>query len=806
MFTARVDQNISNKDRMWARFSRNSTDLNQHGGLYGDPAPGVANGFGSSLQSSLMYNGVIDEIHSFSPSLVSDLSFSVNYNPNHQGTLADSTNWGQILGLPNPFNANGWPTLYADSGLWGGNADPWDANNSKDQNFNQQEIDENLTWIRGRHTFEFGGLWRHENNDVQELQQSQGSDEWSGGWTSLYSPVNQEAVPFTGLGVADMAIGLPFMLSNQYNRGYFNFLQTQLGLYGQDIWKLNQRLTVDLGVRWDRWSPYHEQNNRLLNVDLATYANTFQVVTPGNHTIQSLPDIPGSILPSWSARGLTYATANQVGLSPALLPSLNHDFSPRVGAAFMLNNKTVIRGGYGIYYWPMPLSQILQAARVDPPLNLRYQNLIGSPNGSSTYANMTLPQSSDLVGNATVDINGIVTLPPSARPFVPWDYQNWADDMEQTWNVTLERELGWNTVFSINYIGNHGSNLQQPFDINMQEPVYNYIAQSGVLPPANHDQLRVNPNWSFAGATNHTGYSNANSLQVQVERHFTNGLSFQWFYVWTRALSTTNPGGFSGGGTLNNTTGNSSVPENNELFGMPNLTYGQRLALIYNNDTTIPPQRMTEDVVYDLPLGRGRRFGNNMPRALNAVIGGWEITSIGTWDHGFWQGYNSNEWAFQSPALNSNQRLKLTFNGLPQELWFKGDFNPLAATNVSQTALQALVPVDRSQRALHPLGTAFNNQLPQTLANGTNVLTPISSLFNPSIRQYFIGPPAWDVDFSLIKRFKITERTDLRIEGDFFNAFNHPNDINPDPITGLVNLSQQANPGRIIQFYAYFEW
>ncbi|MGH9405554.1 MAG: carboxypeptidase regulatory-like domain-containing protein [Terriglobia bacterium] len=806
LFTTRVDQRISSKDNLWARFTRDTSNFVQPGGEFGDPAPGVTNGLGTGVNSSTVYNGVIDETHSFSPSLLSEFSFAVNYNPNHQGTLASSTNWAQNLNLPNPFNATGWPTIYADSGLWQGNGDPWDANNEKQENFNQQEANENLTWVKARHTFEFGGSWRHERDDVEELQQSQGSHEFSGDWTALYDPANQEPAPFTGLGIADMALGIPFMLSNQYNRGFFKFRQTELGLYAQDIWKVNQRLTLDLGVRWDRWSPYSEANNRLLNVDLATYASQFQVVTPGNHTMQSLPGIPPSVLDSWSARGLTYATANQVGLPSGLLPANNRDFSPRLGAAFMITRKTVLRGGYGIYYWTMPLSQILQAARTNPPLNLRYVNPIGSPNGDSTFADSTVPQTSDVVGQATVNINGLVTIPPSAQSFTPWDYRNWKDDMAQEWNVTLERDLGHNTILSLIYVGDHGSNLEQQFSINAQEPIYNYTAQTGQLAPGNHDLLRVNPNWSF-NATNHTGYSNSNSIQAQVEHRFAGGLAFQWFYVWTRALTTSNAGGFSSGGTnINAVNGSNVAPQSNQLLGAPSTSYAQLLASVYNNDTNVPAQRVTEDVVYDLPLGKGRRFGSHMPRALDAVVGGWELTSIGTWDHGFWQAYNSGQWAFQSPALNSNQRLALTYNGSPQLLWFAGDFNPAVATNVSQTALQALVPASVGQRRLHELGPGFNNQLPLTLANGKQVMIPVSGAFNPTIRQFFLGPPAWNVDFSLIKRFKLTERLDFRLEGDFFNAFNHPNDVNPDPVSGLVNLGEQANPAREIQIYAHLDW
>ena len=111
-----------------------------------------------------------------------------------------------------------------------------------------------------------------------------------------------------------MALGLPTFLSNQYNRGYFYFQQTEAGLYFHDSWKVTPRLTIDLGLRWEKWTPYQEKYNRLVNVDSEHFANTFQVVTPGSPTMESLPGIPPSVLASWAARGLTWTTADQAGL------------------------------------------------------------------------------------------------------------------------------------------------------------------------------------------------------------------------------------------------------------------------------------------------------------------------------------------------------------------------------------------------------------------------------------------------------------------------------------------------------------
>ncbi len=314
------------------------------------------------------------------------------------------------------------------------------------------------------------------------------------------------------------------------------------------------------------------------------------------------------------------------------------------------------------------------------------------------------------------------------------------------------------------------------------------------------DQLRVNPNWSF-NAENHTGFSNTHTLQAEVERRYSNGLAFQWFYVFTRSQTTTDEGGFSAGnGNINSTNGISQVPENIQILGSPNLSYDQRIRLGYQNSANIPAQRIRFNGIYDLPFGRGKRFGRDVAGALNHIIGGWQIATIGDWRSGNWLSVGAGGYLFGDPTLDASQRLLMTFNGRPQRLWFRGDFDPRLASNVDQSALQALVPVDRGARVYRPVGAAFDNRIPQVLRDGTTRLTSITDTVNWNARAFFRGPGAWNTDVSFFKNISITEKTTLRFTADFFNFFNHPNDNNPSSTTGLQDLSTQGNDPRIIQF------
>jgi hypothetical protein len=795
-YTIRGDQRLSDKDSLSGRFTRSQLTSAQTGGRFGSPNENMPNPFGSSRGNTRVYSTTITYTRTFKPNLINELQVGNTRNPNGQGTLADFFPWANQLGLPNPFGVTGWPTISV------GGADPfgWDADNHKDQNLTAYQIQDNATWVRGKHTIQFGGQIRREENNVQELQQAQGSHTFGSAWTAQYDPTGDQAVPFTGSGLASMALGIPTFLSDQFNRGFFYFQQSNAGLYVQDNWKVTPRLTLDLGLRWEKWTPYHEKLNRLVNVDLNTFASQFQVITPDSVTMESLRGVPPTVLTSWANRGLTWKTATQANFPSALTPAVNHDFGPRLGAAYRVTNKTVVRGGYGIYYWTMPLSQILQTSRTNPPLNLRYTNQIGSFDGTSSFAIRTVPRSDFFIGKATVDTNGVITLPTTAQSIMPWDVRDWTDDRMQAWHFTIEREIMKDTVFRINYIGNRGDHLEQRFNLNTQEGQFNYVARTGQNVPSFRDALRVNPNWSFSAA-NHTGYSNTHSFQAEVERRYSNGLAFQWFYVFTRSLNTTDAGGStSGNGNINDTSGTPAVPENINILGEPNMTYDQRLRLVYYNSTAIPAHHVRWNGVYDLPFGRGKRFAGSASRALNTVIGGWQLATIGDWRSGNWLSVSSGEYFFSDPTLSADQRLALYLNGAPRRLWFKGDFDPTRATGVDQAALQKLVPTDRSQRAIHPLGSGFNNQIPQLLTNGTVRQTSITDTVNWNPRAFFKGPGAWNVDGSVFKNVSLTEAVKLRVTADFFNMLNHPNDPNPDGSTGLQNLSVQPNEPRIIQF------
>ena len=199
---------------------------------------------------------------------------------------------------------------------------------------------------------------------------------------------------------------------------------------------------MSLGLRWEFWTPYREKYNRLTNIDLKSLSPTsMQVVLPDNTTLNSIPGLPagrhqlmGGARPNGGIRELNRLSQR------AHAECAGNDFAPHLAAAYRLNDKWVVRGGYGTYFWPMPLSQVLQSARVNPPLNLRYQNNVDDANGTNgVYALTSVPATSDMLGSngsATVSAGGVSS---SAQPFLAMDVHNWADNKAQEWTFTVER-------------------------------------------------------------------------------------------------------------------------------------------------------------------------------------------------------------------------------------------------------------------------------------------------------------------------------------------------------------------------------
>jgi hypothetical protein len=243
----------------------------------------------------------------------------------------------------------------------------------------------------------------------------------------------------------------------------------------------------------------------------------------------------------------------------------------------------------------------------------------------------------------------------------------------------------------------------------------------------------------------------------------------------------------AGGGDLSHGGGGATVPEYFEVVGEPKVSYSQLQRLIYYNSTTIPPHHIGFNAIYDLPVGKGKRFARNVSAPVDYVIGGWQVATIGIWNSGLWMGVNP---ALVQPGnirIPAGQRAKLNIPGSSDNYvqWYAG-ITPSGATTTSGTLVAPVV-----REAGPNCSGQYVGQLAVTLANDTCYNAPFSGFFNPAPRDNIIGPGAWNDDFSLYKHFKLADKVDLRFSADAFNFFNHPNNSAPNSTTGLQNLSTQ---------------
>jgi len=231
----KIDHQLTDKDTLSGRLTYNKQNNDTLGGVFGTPPIGCTNCGGSGKSEAKVYNGMFRWNHVFSPTVINELQVSNHRSPKSSGTQGNDFAWADELGLPNPFGVTGWPTICGPEGYlfrqWG----CWDGDNRKDENLTAYQIDDNVTWIKGKHSIQMGGKLRQEYNNIRELQQAQGSHSFYPDWTALFDPIDQQQVSFTGSGLGSVLLGLPTYLSNQANRPV-----------DQDIWgvKVENRLTA----------------------------------------------------------------------------------------------------------------------------------------------------------------------------------------------------------------------------------------------------------------------------------------------------------------------------------------------------------------------------------------------------------------------------------------------------------------------------------------------------------------------------------------------------------------------------------
>ncbi|MGD0157377.1 MAG: carboxypeptidase regulatory-like domain-containing protein [Terracidiphilus sp.] len=338
--------------------------------------------------------------------------------------------------------------------------------------------------------------------------------------------------------------------------------------YLQDDWKVNRRLTVNLGMRYEFYTPIYEANNKLSNFDLTT--KTMKLATSGDRF-----------------------TVN---------PNTK-DFGPRVGAAFTLTRDTVLRGGFGISYshWNRVGSSYLT---MNAPYGITTLEYVYP--GLSTYLNTQSGFTTNFVNTllSATNYNPQVT----ALQYMPPDSP---DTQVRSWFFSVQQAMGHNLLVDVAYVGNNGINEVFFNDINQASP---QAAANGTA--SLQSRIFGYPGFGSIVGTLPWGTSNYNSLQAKVEKRFTSGLYLLNSFTWSKAIDIAAQS-LDGGGNCDN-CGN-GIPSVQNIYEWQ----ADRGISSYNH-----PLVNSTAMVWTLPVGKGHWLGGNMNRAWNATLGGWQMTNI----------------------------------------------------------------------------------------------------------------------------------------------------------------------------------
>jgi hypothetical protein len=390
-------------------------------------------------------------------------------------------------------------------------------------------MSDSFTWIKGNHTFKFGGLYEYDGeNDNDEINvQACNTCTNNQNGQFLFSDNGGKfvrpgfALASTGVAAANAALGLFDSYSEIGPRAYTVFRGSMWEGFGQDSWKARQNLTITYGLRYSVIVPYHAIWNNMIVFDPSLYdpANAVTVdpktgLITGTPTIAQLYNgmvIPGSGFPA-SAKGRVPAADS--GLYSGLFHNVpNHysdiqwgDVQPRLGVAYQLNNKTVLRAGGGRFFTRLGVSDSIFLGG-NPPFQ---------PNASVSFGSADNPG-----GSGTNNVPLVVTTQSKAFK----NPEAWA------WNGTVERELFWKSLLSVGYVARRGVHLQRESDIN--QPT---LAVAAANPGVNINAIRPFKGFGSIRETDNVANSMYNALQIAWNRRFSNTLQFGVSYTLSKSM------------------------------------------------------------------------------------------------------------------------------------------------------------------------------------------------------------------------------------------------------------------------------
>lgn len=718
-YSIRVDHALTSKQNLFVRY----TYVRRDDELY-NPFQNVASN--GRVIIDKFTHAVINHTYTLSQSLVNNfrygyvrssanqVPFGFGYDPTQLGLPTYLKSNAAILQFPT-FNIGGNGFSYSALGSRGYNDQPRDTTT----------IADTVTKVWGGHTIRTGAEYRLLRFYPFQVFDTTGNFSFAQGYTQQNPNVGSAT---QGLGLASFLLGAQSSATFEYGTPVTIFHHYLAG-FVQDDWKVTRKLTLNLGVRWDVETGTTESNDRLTTFD-------FQAPSPINTAVRE------------KLGRDVYGLLRFVDPGEAEWAADKKRFAPRVGLAYQLNEKTVLRAGYAMFFLPVSVENLgsvgfnytITSGQPDPRVP---QVLLNNPFPSGIPTIIGKSQGSlSLLGQTLTAVEGRIK-----------------SSYNQVWNLGFQRQIGRSLMAEVVYVGSRGVNLPlNNFNLNqlpieaqklgnnalgqlVTNPFFGVITDPlSPLSRATVERralLRPYPQYvglNYSRPVANMGASDYQSLQMKLQKRFTGGLSFLAHYTWSKTMDI--------GGTGNGIAFFDSTP----IQDIYNIRDEWSLS------TGDVPHRFQLSGVYELPFGQRKRFLKDIPRVADLVIGGWQLSGSYTWQSGTPLSIIANNLlgigtarmraSIRSGADPTIPVGKARDNVRNNTAWFNtaAFFNP-------NDEITAPTGEDRSKNFV------FGNT---------------SRTMGGVRRDNYIN-----LDFSLFKRFRVTEKIGFEFRAEAFNALNY---------------------------------
>ncbi len=735
-WSVKIDHQIGNKHRLAGAFWKVNSDITINGPVAGAWNPGFRH------TPTHAWGLRVNHSYNITPNLLNHVGFGLTpTQPTWTLWEVDKRHGNEILKIPGiPLDASGFPDLSFDQpGLYIGNAQ---ENGFDPQKYTNWQVVDDLNWVKGRHQLKVGMMWRYRTNTARDV------DNTAGVFTLSQLSTSQPNDPnfsIWGNAFASFALGQVLSAYRQIPGPLQHFRDTFWAGYAEDAIKVTPKLTVNLGLRYELPVYVTERDGILSRLDL-TKPNPGAAGRPG--ALIFLGDGPGRA-----------GTRNIFG-------TYHKSIAPRASLAYSVNDKTVVRLGYGLF-------------RLYPNFGRMNSGIFWN---SGFFLLQSIASTNQGITPA-MTLDGGFPLPPFSLPnFDPAQnnggaatYVNSSANRParmQSWTVDLQRELPFNVMLDAAYVGSNTNGLWTGLeDINQVEPKYLSLGNllnadfdcnnpaAGIPCPYTGftgsvaQALRAFPQYTTIwDMFQPTGYNTYQSLQVRLQKRYSNGLSFLSAYTLSKNI------GVAGSDTFG------------DIFGGG----GDHALDSYNRriEKALAPIDRAHVLVlswsYELPFGRGKKLGSNWNPFVSHILGGWQANSIERYQSG----------------------TPIGIRGGPSLPLFGGGNRP----NWLNSNVRSSVPMDQFDPAkdLYLNISAFGQPAPFTLGNAPRYL--------PDVRT----PASYNEDFSVFKSVSFGESRSVEFRAEMFDVFNRvvfgppARNVNNPSTFGII--SSQANDPRVIQF------